>query len=789
MLLQAQLVSKESGANVGNESRPERPPTLFSFFPRSGALAVLLLFSIAVPAQQVRAPGNAPGSQLDEIIVTARKHEEGLHDSPISITVLSGQTLESRGLGRIDEIQSATPNLSFYGNSPIGASANSASVFLRGIGQSDFAPTTEPGVGLYIDGVYLGRSTGSVLDLVEIERVEVLRGPQGTLFGRNSIGGSISVITRKPHETFAVDARFTVGTDERLNAAATVNAPLADKLFAKFTAATFNQEGYVRNSVTGQDLGDDDTFAGRAAFRWMPDSSLTVDIAFDHSNDEEHGIPYVFGGAVFVDPTQPGGPNFAFINNVLAGSLTGCDGTFSNPAGSLTNPACLNDQYVGLNGGLGAFRSNIDVEGSSVGLEWNATDRLQLRSISAYRALDSDFAYDADATPIFIVDGIHDLMTQTQVTQELQLLGRALTDRLDWIVGLYYFQEDGENINPVDFLPVSLTSGGFYNNESVAAFGHAVLHIKDRLHLTAGVRYTEDTKRFLPDQVVTGGLVTLGIPGFPFIPAGTRTLPYSEVTIEDDDWTPTVNLAYDLSERLMIYVGYSEGFKGGGFHQRVFPPLPETPTFDPEFAKSREIGFKYQSDDRRFMLNGAAFVTDYRDLQVTVFTAIAPVLDNAGDAEISGLELEARWAPRERWLVEAGLGYLDTGYESVLPSTGLQGNERLPFVPERSASINLSRQFAVRETGTLTAQVEWSYRSSVHYDTFNTAFIDGSSYDVMNGSLSWLSSNLRYGLVARVDNVTDERYVRRSVYHEGFGTILDSFDRGRIWSLSGTLGF
>jgi iron complex outermembrane receptor protein len=774
---------------VGSEPPSKHLQIFRSFSPESGALPVLLLFSIAVPAQQVRGPGTAPGSPLDEIIVTARKHEEGLHDSPISITVLSGQTLESRGLGRIDDIQSATPNLSFYGNSPIGASANSASVYVRGIGQSDFAPTTEPGVGLYIDGVYLGRSTGSVLDLVEIERVEVLRGPQGTLFGRNSIGGAVSIITRKPHETFAVDARFTVGTDERVNAAATVNLPLADKLFGKFTAATFNQHGYVGNSFTGQDLGDDDTLAARAALRWMPGSDLTVDIAFDHSNDNEHGIPYVFGGAVFVDPTQPGGPNFAFINNVLGGQLTGCDGTFSNPAGSLTNPACLNDQYVGLNGGLGAFRSNIDVEGSSVALEWNATDRMQLRSISAYRALDADFAYDADATPVFIVDGIHDLMTQTQVTQELQLLGHTPTGQLDWIVGLYYFQEDGENINPVDFLPVSLTSGGFYDNESVAAFGQAVLHLREKWHLTAGVRYTEDTKRFLPDQVVTGGLLTLGIPGFPFIPAGTRTLPYTEVTIEADDWTPTVNLAYDLSERLMMYVGYAEGFKGGGFHQRVFPPLPEIPTFDPEFAKSRELGFKYQSDDRRFMLNGATFVTDYSNLQVTVFTAIAPVLDNAGDAEISGFELEARWAPRERWLVEAGVGYLDTGYENVLPSTGLQGNERLPFVPERSASTNLSRQFALRESGMLTAQVEWSYRSSIHYDTFNTASIDGPSYDVLNGSVSWLSSNLRYGLVARVDNVTDERYVRRSVYHEGFGIIIDSFDRGRVWSLSGTVGF
>jgi iron complex outermembrane receptor protein len=742
---------------------------------------------IHAQAQSAREP--APDDIIEEIIVLARKREEGLQDAPISISAFSASSLAARGITKIDEIQNVTPNLSFYGESAIGAAANSASVFLRGIGQNDFVPTAEPGVGLYVDGVYYGRSVGSVWNLIDVERVEVLRGPQGTLFGRNSIGGVVAVVSKKPGDILGLDAGVTVGTDDRLDATLTVNTPITENLAAKVSAAKFTRDGYVTNTVTGQELGDEDTVAARAALRWIATPYLSLDVSLDYSDDRSNGIPYINDGTVFLDPTQPGGPNFSFISNVLATPLTGCDGTFANPAGSLTNPGCLNDQYKGANGGLGDFHSNVESSGASVSVDWTVTDSLQLKSITAYRQIDADFAYDGDASPIFIVDGIHDVMTQDQITQELQLLGPSDQTKLRWILGLYYFQEDGEDINPVDFLPVSLTSGGLYDNKSVAAFGQGTYQLTEKLQLTGGIRYTEDTKRFLPDEVVTGGLVTLGIPGFPFIPIGTRVLPFVEVATKADDWTPLVNLAYEWSAQLTTYITYSEGFKGGGFHQRVFPPLPATPTFEPEFASSYELGFKYSAPSRRLVLNGSVFYTDYENLQVTVFTAIAPVLDNAGNAKISGFELETRWIPADRWLVEAGVGYLDTGYKDVLPATGLTGNEKLPFVPEWSSSASVTKEFLLGDRGTLKPRLDWSYRSEIQYDTFNTPFIVGESYHLWNASVAWLSPSARYGVILRAENIADERYARRRVFSAGFGNILDCIDRGRVWSVAVNASF
>jgi iron complex outermembrane receptor protein len=249
------------------------------------------------------------------------------------------------------------------------------------------------------------------------------------------------------------------------------------------------------------------------------------------------------------------------------------------------------------------------------------------------------------------------------------------------------------------------------------------------------------------------------------------------------------NLAYDWSPQLMVYTTYSEGFKGGGFHQRVFPPLPETPTFDPEYATSYEIGFKYANAANTFVLNGAGFYTDYEGMQVTVFTAIAPVVDNAGNGEISGFELETRWVPFSDWFVEASVGYLNTGYKSVDPTTGLTGDERLPRVPNWNLSASLTREFGLGELGTMTPRLDWSYRSSVEYDTFNTPFIEGDSYYLLNGNLSWKSVDSRYGLTLRAENLTGRHYYRQRVYQEGFGNILGFRDRGRQWMLTVAVSF
>ena len=249
-----------------------------------------LLLSIGgMLAMPVFAQDSSSGinSLMEEIIVTARKREESVQDTPIAVSVFSGESLAARGIDKLDGIGSITPNMTFSNINTNGGGGNSAYIFLRGVGQADFVPTTDVGVGLYVDGVYFARSVGSVLDLIDIERVEVLRGPQGTLFGRNTIGGAVNIHTVKPHEKFEAKLKAKVGSDDRMNFVGKVNGALSDNLFANVSLASFNQDGYVVNPDTGLDTGDDETMAFRGALRWLVNDNIEVNITGDYSRDRE----------------------------------------------------------------------------------------------------------------------------------------------------------------------------------------------------------------------------------------------------------------------------------------------------------------------------------------------------------------------------------------------------------------------------------------------------------------------------------------------------------------------
>lgn len=743
------------------------------------AVALTCLCVAPKPAAARGTSADKSESKVEEITVTARKREENLQNVPISITAFTGMDLESRGFTKIDQIQNATPNLTFYSYTPFGGSSNNATVYLRGIGQSDFAPTTEPGVGIYVDGVYYGRSVGSVLSLIDIDRVEVLRGPQGTLFGRNTIGGAISITSTKPTGRFGVKAQVTVGSYNKINTKGSINIPITDTLYGLLSVGTFNQDGYVKHVRTGQDFGDNHTIAGRAALRWEPNDKLTADLAFDYSRERDNGPATVYSGAVYLDPTVvPPTGNFPYANNVVLGPVTGCDGTPANPAGSLDNPACINDQYLGQkNGDPKAYFSNDDTWGVSLSVNWSPNDWLTMRSITAYRNLHSHFSFEGDDTPVFLT-ATEDLLTQHQLTQELQMLGTSFHKRLQWILGFFYFREHGKNPNSVTLLPVTILSGGKYDNDSIAGFAQATWHITDKWHLTAGLRYTKDSNGFLPQQVVlqdrSGG----------FFPAGTPLLPSVEVKSGVSNVTPMVNLAYDWNDALMLYATYAEGFKGGGFHQRVFPPLSKVPRFGPEYVDSYELGFKYATPDHRFTLNAAGFYSNYNDLQVTVFNSVAPVLANAGDATIAGFELESEWVPADSWLVEAGVGYLDAGYDNVDPATRLTGHEKLARVPKWTLNASLTKEFALGVYGTVKPRIDWSYRSKIWFDTFNTPFMVQGGYHLVNASVAWSSNDDHYGLVLGVTNLTNKKYLLNVYYQPVLGTINDLYAREREWYLT-----
>ena len=763
-------------------------------------LLVLLVFMFVLPSHAIgQETESTISGLLEEITVTARKREEGLQDTPIAVSAFTGANLEARGIEKLNGIMQITPNVSFYTHASNGGSNNNATLFIRGVGQSDFVPTTDPGVGIYVDGVYLARSQGAILDLIDVERIEVLRGPQGTLFGRNSVGGAITIHTQKPHHELKGKLKTKVGSDDRLNILGSINVPLTDTLFGSLSLASFNQDGYVVSTTTGQDFGDDETLSGRAALRWIPSDALEVNVSFDYSQDRENGPPRVFNGVEIIAP-DPANPmdvgNDVFFWNVFLGAnilgVNNCDATFANPAGTASD--CLNNNNpaapIGENSAdlTGFFIS--DVLGGSITVDWSPSKNLDIKSITAYRKLDSHFSYDFDLTSVSAFGSLEDRYKQEQISQEIQLLGTALNDRLKWILGFYYFKESGVNDNPVDFVTISGLSGGGFENDSTAGFGQVTWDFTDKLHLTAGLRYTVDNKKFSAAgrQQIIGPNQNLQlligfVPALPVIAQGNYE-------VDADAFTPMFNIAYDINEELLTYVTYSEGFKSGGFQQRIAGPVGFAPTFEPEFLTSVELGLKYANADNDLVVNMAAFISDYEDIQIEVFRGIAPIRENAGNAEVKGFELEARWSPAETWFFEGALGYLDHEIDKLDPAvTDTFVGAKFAYVPDWTASAAILKEINLGKWGTIVPRIDWSYRDHIFFTAANEQGEEQEAYHVFNTNIAWNSKNDHFGLTLSIPNFTDEDYFTLRELQEGFGNSQATPARGREWYLTGEYRF
>lgn len=774
-----------------------------------GASVLSLTGPVAArPAHGETVTTPAPTASVEEVLVTARRRTEALEHTPISITAVTGAGLETRGVTELNAIADFTPNLVFQNNPSFGGASGAASIYIRGVGQKDFVPTVEPGVGLYVDGVYVARSVGAILDLVDVDHVEVLRGPQGTLFGRNTIGGAISIVSRQPSSIYEGDVSATLGRGNRRDLKASLNLPVNDRLAISGSVASIQRDGYVHRISDGLDLGDENRLVGRLTARLQVTDTLKLTAALDGTRAREHGaaielLGVNFGSAVFnpkgLPLAPPGAPapagsyglnppfdaptdNFALLNNYLAflggqPCLSGFGQPYS-PQGSGTSPACYDSRYVrprGEDAGTGAQFSDLDIWGASLTAEW-ALGAVTLKSITAYRNLDSSFARDGDHSPLEIVHFDDDLK-QEQISQEVQALGESWDGALKWIGGLYALREAGDNINRLQFTPVDFRSGGKFGTTSLAAFGQGTFAITSRLNLTAGLRYTQDRKSFLPDQVITANRTP-----DPNLAPGTRILPLTKVTNTFSEWTPMVNVAYDVTDDIMGYATLSRGFKSGGFVQRVFPPLSKTPTFAPETADVFEIGAKSTFLDRRLQVNASAFYTAYQHLQVQVFQAVAPVTENAARARVLGFEGELQARPGDGWSLEAAAGYLDPKYTAIdADATEITRDKTFERVSKWSLSAAASRRIELGAFGALTPRIDWAYRSKFYNDAANTAQIAQAAYQVANASLAWDAPSGRYSGVLGVTNLGDKRYLQSGVFDANFGQYEGLFARGREW--------
>ena len=742
---------------------------------------VIVLFIVAAPAEaQETGVGEAGSFAIEEVVVTARKREESIQDTPLSVAAHTGEALELRQIDTSDKLAQVTPNLTFDSNAPSSGHSSAAQIYIRGIGQNEFLASSDPGVGLYIDGVYIARSIGSVVSFMDLERIEVLRGPQGTLFGRNTIGGAVVLHSKAPSQDREGDVQLKVGSDSLIQAKLRLSGPLSDSWSGSLTLGHKSRDGYVQRLQDGIDLGDDNDFGARASLLW---SSDTVDVLLsaDYTTEDENGAPIVFGDI-----------NRAATFPILASLFAGCPGSTGPGPGAMVpnidDARCANGfQAAGqfANNGTGPVESTLDVWGVGVTVDWALSDSVNLKSITSYRAMENTAFRDADNTPLTILH-TENVDDQDQFSQEFQLTGSTLDSRLDWLVGLYHFEEENAN-ETTPILPVTtLQLDGVAEAETQAVFGQATYHVTDQLSFTAGLRWTSEDKDFTPDQVVTTDFPTPG----GVIPAGTLILPPTKESISINETTPMASVSYVFDNGVMTYVTYSEGFKSGGFNARNVVPLAELPRFGPEFAETIEVGLKSVLFDNKMRLNASVFSTDYTDLQIVFRSGIAPVLFNAGRSSISGFEIEGSFVPTSNWLIDFGLGRIDAEYDEIVaPGAGFNTSVSLDSefaqTPELTGNLGISYTNEL-QNWIVTPRIDWSYSDSKFFDAPNTPQIFQDDVSVLNGSIAVDHADGQWRIVAAVTNLTDEDYLvaGTSAFTTGTGYVEHVFAREREWSLS-----
>jgi iron complex outermembrane receptor protein len=736
-------------------------------------------------------------SALEEILVTARKREESLQDTPIAISAFTADALERQQISSTADLDQVAPNLQFASYGPLTGNNAAAQVYIRGIGQSDGSSGVDPGVGLYIDDVYMGRSVGGVMEFRDIASVQVLRGPQGTLFGRNTIGGAVLLNTTQPGDEFGGSVRVGIGDDNLREAFAAVDLPISDSVRMRFSGGARERDGYVKRVYDGLDLGNENTHTLQTAFQWDASENFRLTLRGDYTKTDEHGSPFVFET---ISGTQ------AFPAAISTGA--GCPGaTFPPPSvpQNIVDPRCANDATWNLghftNGGNAKASSELENWGVSAVLQWDINPSFTFKSVTAYRELEWQGARDADNTALLVLHTDYS-SDGDQLSQEFQ--GLFDFGRVKGVAGLFYFEESIYDMLIVPFAapPPLVASGAIpgsvdfqgaqIDNDNWAAFTQWTFNVTDALSLSAGVRYTEETKEIsilsytvtpltAPNRIPT----TYNTPGIAGPGLNILLQPFKN---DYSSTTGSASVQYNFAPGFMTYASWSEGFKSGGFNQRYnnAPPGNVPVAFDEENAETYEIGFKSEFAGT-FRLNGAVFRTNYDDMQLTYRLGIVPLLFNAGRSKIEGAELEFTYAPGAA-IIEGSLGYLDNEFKEIATVPGttqtVGPNNRLPFTPEWQGNIGIGYDFALGAS-TLTPRVNVSYTGKQFFDAANSVEVAQlDSVTVVNVSLTW--SNGSWRVRGGLNNATDEDYrvAGNSSYSTSAGYAETIYARPRNWFLS-----
>ena len=739
----------------------------------------LLLLNVGTAVAQTPPPppdgGEATAETIESIIVTARRRAESLQDTPVAVTALSAEALDRQQVISTTDLDKVAPNIQFHSYGTLTGNNSAAQVFIRGIGQSDATPAVDPGVGVYIDDVYMGRAVGAAMEFRDIANVQILRGPQGTLFGRNTIGGAVLLTTNEPGTDAGNSVRVGLGDDNLLEAFGAFDLPLGGDWSARLALGMRQRDGYVTRVSDGKDLGDEDMQTGQVAVRWKPSDAFSLTLRADYTKEDENGSPFVFRA-------MNEGATFVGAASIAAGCPNILD-PFPPPllVGPLADPRCGNDaQALGnfKNGGTYPASSTLENRGASLVANWQVNETWSLKSITADRRLEWTGSRDADNTPLLILHTNYTSESE-QFSQELQAV--VDSERLDGVVGLFYFDEDSH-----DRLLVPLGNPGTsydtqrvaMSNEAQAAFTEWTFKFTEGLSATAGVRYTKETKglqatmfNVAPASRAEPPAPTALCPfaGPPPTQTGCLFLTTNDFEREFTATTKSASVQYRFNEKIMTYLSWSEGFKSGGYNQRynAAPPGNAPISFGAETAESYELGVKLDPLDS-LRVNLAFFSTDYDDIQMTYRLGVVPLLFNAGVASIDGGELELEYVPNAEFRLDATVGYLDAKFDKitppppfgpVTPTATATLSSHLPFTPEWQGHLGMSYAFHVGSSWSLTPRVDVSYTAAQYFDAGNSPEIAQlDDITLLGASVALSSDDDKWRFVLGGTNLTDEEY-------------------------------
>jgi len=768
----------------------------------ASSLAALLLASgnaMAADDSSASTPAKTAasdnGASLGDIIVTARHTSENVQHSPLAISAISSQQLESRGVANVTDISAAIPNVTFVPS--MAAFGKSVTAFVRGIGQSDSSIAFNPAVGFYLDDVYIGAMTGSDLGLADVESIDVLRGPQGTLFGANTESGAVQVHTIKPKgdDSGYIDAGF--GTRDHVKVKAAYDLSLIkDVLAMRISGFTDEQKGYqnlidfackypsqagslqpIATPADGCSLGQQggtNQYGVRIALRWTPSKDVEVNLSADYANDKSETPATTL---ISLNAATLAAYNSAVVVPHFGIPL---DNRFL-PPNPYVSYSTGTDPFTGEHFGNGTVP--LEQWGVASTINWTPATDFKVKSVTSYRSYNG-FEYNDNAGTPIPNSLSYQSNARTQFSQELDASGTLLKGALEWTVGGFYYDSKAHYLGDIDLAAVIVPFAEglhFLPKEDAqdlnkSAFAHTIYHITDKLGLEAGVRYTNQTKEFSFSQnYASDDVIAISATGpiFPTpttittVPRGAFIFSNNYVVASVKRWDPKVTLSYQVDNNLMVYASYATGFKGGGVNPYVVASLAELTAYGAETLKSYEVGFKSEWFDHKARLNVAAFIMDYNNLQEQVNEVALgglPVEENVGSARLKGVEFEFLVRPVAGLTLNASGGYLDyetlnCGSACVSAGGSIPANGVAPYTPKFKGSIGAEYKIDLgNNLGSLTPRVDVNYQSHIYFDTTNTPGVDQQGYTVVNAHLSWKSGDAKWGIQLDVSNVFNKFY-------------------------------